>query len=53
MMEQVSVGDVEDTLIIYLVVKILKRGVFRVDDNQGNELGNDCGGCCGVKNECE
>ena len=35
------------------VVKILKWGVLKVDDSQGNELGKYGGWCYRVKNEHE
>ena len=37
MMEIIGVLKVEESLVISFVVKILKRGVLKVDDSQGNE----------------
>ena len=42
--------NVEEALIISFVVKILKRSVSKVDDNQDNELGKGNGKCY-VKDE--
>ena len=50
---KVGKGDAKEVLRISFVVKILKWGVLKVDDSQGNELGRNGGGCCRVKNECK
>ena len=51
MMEIIGVLKVEESLVISFVVKILKRGVLKVDDSQGNEWRKGDRECCRVYSE--
>ena len=53
MTEQYWCRRCEGSINNICVVKILKWGVLKVDDSQGNELGKYGGWCYRVKNEHE